>query len=43
MKKINLLLVIIFATVVSVFTMVYYSNYVNNPKHYEGNEPQKLE
>ena len=35
MKKINLLFIIIFSTFVSIFTMVYYSNYVNNSKHYE--------
>ena len=41
MKKINLLFIIIFSTFVSVFTMVFYSNYVNNPKYYEGDKSQK--
>lgn len=38
MKKINLLSIIIFSTVVTVITMVYYSSYINHLNNYEGNK-----
>lgn len=43
MKKINLLVIIIFSTVVSVINMVYYSNCVNNQKHYVEDKLRKQE
>lgn len=41
MKKIDLLFIIIFSTVVTVITMLYYSSYMNNPKQYEEEKMQK--
>ena len=41
MKKINLIFIIIFSTVVSIFTMGYCSYYANKPKHYEEDESGK--
>ncbi|MBU3188992.1 hypothetical protein K9O30_09245 [Clostridium bowmanii] len=38
MKKINSLFIIIFSTVVTVITMVYYSYYINDLNNYEGNK-----
>ncbi|MGH4138512.1 hypothetical protein [Clostridium sp.] len=41
MKKIDLLFIIIFSTVITVITMLYYSSYINNPKQYEEEQMQK--
>ncbi|MGV8980057.1 hypothetical protein [Clostridium sp.] len=38
MRKINLLFIIIFTTLVTVITMMYYSSYINNSNNYEGNK-----